>query len=676
MGSPRLPGDSRAQWTEDLSPFGGPDNRGPYSVPGTIVAANGEIFGIPGGQDGRSLTASDLIPGQANLTDRRRTIDILPRQTTHSVYGALDQSLSDHVSLYARALYARRAFAANSDLSSLTPYTVPTSNPFYVDPLGTGQPVSFDYDFAPELGHPMIRGHLRAITTSGGLQGHWGGWSIDLNGAFGHQSTRDTQSNSISGRRVAMALADTDPATALNLFGDGTGNNPATLDFIRSTYRDFSRSTVWSTALRIDGPLFELPAGTVKLAAGAEHRHEQFSGGYYYDSTEATPGTFDLLQAPGTPGQRHIDAVYAEVSIPVISVPDGAFPGKLDISGAGRADWYSDVGRTVNPKAGISWAVVPWLTLRGSWGTSFRAPTFYENAGAADNLLYPYPAPDPHSPTGTTGVILITGYSPTIKPERATTWTAGFDLKQRMVPGLVLTATYFDIDYRDRIATPAQNVSQFLAEPDVYGSLIETPTPAEVAALYASPALANYYGIPASDIRYIFHTETQNLSRTHVRGVDFTLSYTRPLLAGTMALDVSGTRLIAMDQQLTGTAPATDILGTIFNPVRWRARGHFGWARAGFSADAFLNYTGGYRNTLVAPAEHVGSWNTLDGQIGYRFPSASPLKGARIALSATNLFDKRPPYVNYQLYNVTFGYDPNQASLIGRQLSIGLTFQW
>src|SRR3546814_8966542 len=38
---------------EDLRAFGGPDYRSIYASPGTIRAANGQLFGIPAGKDGR-----------------------------------------------------------------------------------------------------------------------------------------------------------------------------------------------------------------------------------------------------------------------------------------------------------------------------------------------------------------------------------------------------------------------------------------------------------------------------------------------------------------------------------------------------------------------------------------------------------------------------------------------
>lgn len=632
-----LAGDTRAVWTDDLTRWGGPDYRSPNSVPGTIIAANGESFAIPAGQDGRNLSASDLIAGQQNLTDQRKAVDILPEQTTHSVYAAFDQKLFGSVSVYGRALFAHRAYDGQIEPYSLAAFTVPASNPFYVDPIGTDQPVSVQYNFARELGNPVIRGHLNAITSSAGFKATWGPWSFDLNGSYGHQQTQDKRSNFASSARVRAALADTDPTTALNLFGDGTGNNPSTLDFIRAAYRDFAHATVWSTAFRADGPLFSLPAGEVKLAVGAEHRHEEFTSGYYYNTSTASADDYLLNQTSGTPGRRHIDAIYAELSIPVVNAPGGVFPGKLEASVAGRTDWYSDVGRTINPKAGLSWTPTPGVILRGSWGTSFRAPTFYENAGASGNFTYADNAPNSRSPTGTSPVIEFWGYSEHMRPEKATTWTAGVDLKPIAIPGLSASTTYFDISYRDRIAYPTDYYSQILSHPEIYGSLIETPTPAEVAAIFASPQFINGANLAQGDVQYILNFEAQNLARTSIRGLDFNIGYSHGLLGGTGTIDVNGTHIFAIDQRITSSAPASNIVGTIFNPTSWRLRGHAGWSQNGLSVDGFLNFANGYRNMLVAPTEHIGSWTTIDGQISYRFKDSSPFKGARIALSATNL---------------------------------------
>ena len=43
-----------------------------------------------------------------------------------------------------------------------------------------------------------------------------------------------------------------------------------------------------------------------------------------------------------------------------------------------RHDQYSDVKGTSNPKVAFNWAPIEDFTIRGTWGTSFRAPVFGE----------------------------------------------------------------------------------------------------------------------------------------------------------------------------------------------------------------------------------------------------------------------------------------------------------
>ena len=204
--------------------------------------------------------------------------------------------------------------------------------------------------------------------------------------------------------------------------------------------------------------------------------------------------------------------------IPVFNGSD-RFPGKLDLSLAGRMDWYSDVGRTQNPKIGLSWKPVDGVTLRGSFGTSFRAPSFYENSGTANNYYVPLTVVDPASPTGMTSVLGEYGNAPRIGPEKATTWTGGIDLVPPQIPGLRLSATYFDIEYRDRIGSAGYDDVNYLRFRSIYGSLIQdAPSAAAIAALYAGPNLYNPDNIPASAITAIINGETLNLSKQHITG--------------------------------------------------------------------------------------------------------------------------------------------------------------
>jgi outer membrane receptor protein involved in Fe transport len=668
----RLAGTSRRFVTEDLRPFGGPDLRSNLANPGTIVAANGQIFGIPTGQDGTRLTRADLISGQQNRTDYQKLYDILPQQRSWSAYAAADQEIADDVSLYVRAVAAQRDFEARA--RSITPsasVAVPITNAFYVDPIGTRQAIRVNYDFSRDFGVETMRGRSRVLSVSGGLRGSLAGWTLELTGAYGRSSENNDRTGVINTTRLAAALADSNRATAFNVFGDGSFTNPATLARVLGAYFNSDDYENWSTALRADGTLLNIPAGAAKLAFGVEHREERFE-----QLTIADRGaTVTRTRMAGLPGSRRANAVYAELLVPLLA--GDTFPGKLDLSLAGRVERYNDVGETENPKAGISWTPVPGLTARASYGTSFRAPLFIENPGQARNLYQPVALPDPASATGSTNVLALVGSPEKVGPERASTYTFGIDLKPRAIPGLTATATYFRIDYRDRVSTPGDNLFSYLVQRDVYAPLInDAPSAALIASYYNDPLFQNPSAIPASAIKAIVNAYQQNLARTIVTGIDFDLGYMHALGEGTASIGLSGTRLLGLDQQITATSPAIDLSGAFGGPVKLRMRGRASWSGAGFDASAYLNYTDGYTNPVGTTVQQVASWTTVDVQLGIRLPVPRPANNFRLSLSATNVFDRDPPYVNYKTVNSALAYDPEHASAVGRVIALQAIVGW
>src|SRR6185503_5328310 len=76
---------------------------------------------------------------------------------------------------------------------------------------------------------------------------------------------------------------------------------------------------------------------------------------------------------------RQIWAVFTQVNVPIFSDMNAIpFFRRLEIEGSWRHDQYSDVQGTSNPKIAFNWAPIDDLTIRGTWGTSFRAPVFGE----------------------------------------------------------------------------------------------------------------------------------------------------------------------------------------------------------------------------------------------------------------------------------------------------------
>jgi outer membrane receptor protein involved in Fe transport len=669
-----LAGAERRYATSDLRPFGGPDFRSRFTTPATIMAADGSLFGVPARQDGRSLTPDRLLPGIQYFRDNQREDDLLPSQRSHAVFGAVDQQLTDTLQLFGRAFFARRDFKFVQPNGFEQPVTVPTSNAFYVDPIGTDQPLTVFYDFGADLGHEYRTGAVEGLSLNGGLEWSLGPWRIEAGGNYGTQRTRFRIFNLANQARLAQALADADPATAYNVFGDGGDTPAATIAAVRGDGRLFARDQVWSAALRADGPLLQLPTGTLRLAAGYEHRDERIRASILSDTSRLEPETIDLLT-----GRTHraIDAGYAELLVPVSGGDARWLPGELDFSAAIRSEQYSDFGRTTNPKLGIAWTPAPGLKLRGSWGTSFHAPGFGDLVGSSQNAYFAFALADPASPTGFTTALGLFGFADDLRPEKAESWTAGIDLADWPAKGITASASYFSIRYRDRIATATSDVFSFLQRRDIYGSLItDNPSLALVQSYFDSPLFINTVGAAPSDIKVIVNGLTQNLSRTRIEGFDFDLGYNLPIAAGTASFGLSGTRLLRIDQQLTATSPKVDVVGTYGNPVKLRLRGRAGWSQGGFDAALFVNRVGSYRNLTVTPEQRVANWTTVDARIAYRFGDAAPLKGAQVALSATNLFDRAPPFTVTHFFDKTVGYDPEQASPVGRLIAIELTARW
>lgn len=662
---------------EDLRPFGGPDYRSLYGVPGTIRAANNQIFGIPAGQDGRNLTAAQLLPGVQNRRDQRAPSDILPRQRVHSLYASGELDLTDTLTFRASALAAERRYRKVNNSNFLRTVRVPITNPFYVDPIGTNQPVTVLYSFVNDLGPQINSGQVRAISLSSSLEQEIGPWRVSLGGAYGAQKGKAYTDNVFNSARLAAALADTNRATAFNVFGDGSANNPATIAAIRGHYNTIDDFRTWSAALRADGPLFALPAGDVRLAAGAEYRREAYD--YFVDNDLSTL-TSNAAPYPGLPGPRKVKSVYAELLVPIFGA-DNAIPGfrKLDLTLAGRIEDYNQFGRTENPKAGIRWEPIDGIALRASYGTSFRAPLFDEQLGENLSLFTTTTVANPASSTGTSNVLALFGYAPNIRPEKATTWTAGFDIAPTSIPGLKASLTYYDVDYRDRIGTVTEDYLRFLTRRDLFGGVVTDNPPLDLVQFYFNkPTFNNLINITPNQVVAILDGRTRNLARERQRGIDFDLGFTPEFVGGVLDLGIGGTHIFSIKRQLTPGATSSDFVGLFASPVEWRLRGRMGWSKGGFSANAFANFIDGYINQVVTPIEHVSSWTTIDLSVSQRIGGAGGEdgRGLQLGLSIQNLFDRDPPYVNNRSNTSALGYDPEKANPLGRMISVQALIRW
>lgn len=429
--------------------------------------------------------------------------------------------------------------------------------------------------------------------------------------------------------------------------------------------QDFT-STTSSFDLQFDGALVDLTGGEIMLAVGVQYRHEEYNKGFPDRTTELDIDT-----------DRNVQALFAEVFIPFVS-DDNSMSGvqRLELTLAGRYEDYSDFGSSTDPKVGLLWSPIERLNLRGTWGTSFRAPLFGEldEANIAGILVG---IPDPMAPTGSSVTLFAVGNNANLEPETATTWTVGFDWFTEPDSGLRLKGTFFDIEFEDKIERPPAFFDA-LADPR-WAPLVERNPTQDLLLFYESLPFSLNFTLDSdfTDASVFVDDRLRNMARIETTGVDLSLSYLINTATGIVNFDLSGTHLFEQDEKLIETDAPVDILNTAFRPVDLKIRGSVNWQANGFSTAFTVNYVDAYNDDRVDPAIKVDSWTTADFIVSYDFgdrPGA--LGGLTISASGTNIFDEDPPFVAGFFESDNINFDPTNANPFGRNIALQVTKRW
>jgi iron complex outermembrane recepter protein len=485
------------------------------------------------------------------------------------------------------------------------------------------------------------------------------------------QHDRSRTENKTFGLGVDFALGASWRTTLDAQYSDSTldahSDIPA-FDIFQELQTDFSTR---SLELRADGGLLNLAAGPLSAAIGAGLRNEKYNN----------------VQHGFLPrgADRDITSAFGEIFIPLVAAASATpFIHALDATIAVRHEDYSDFGTTTNPKFGLSWKPAEFLRIRGTYGKSFRAPIFLELLNPGNVAIFEFT--DPNSPTGTTVTLRRVGGNPDLRPEKATTWTAGFDLS--LGESSDLSLTYFDTKFTGRINEPLPGLELFsvFSQEDVYAPLIvRDPSPELVDQIVASAAacidaIADDAGCDPQDlaaVEAILDKRQQNLSRETVRGLDVATSFRAPMGVGTLALQLAATYLFEFEDVVArGLAPG-DFLNTAYHQIDFKGRASVAWEGNGWEVNTSINYADGYENRSVSPQRAISSWTTVDLQLSYDLGRRFPAIGTtRFAVTALNLFDEDPPFVSSPLAIYAIGYDPGNANPLGRFVSLRILKEW
>ena len=708
---------------QNLTAFGGLDNRirtnlASSGAPGNIIVAGTvqnptlpsagtfTYYGVPPGYSGTGLTGAQLLKNQPNLLDASDYTDLLPETKRDQVAVNLNLKLDAHNSVYYQGYYNRRESTVLGLIQPTATLTLPASSPYYipgVPGVAAGAPETVSFSFAKDIGRGII-----------GLGGHVIASGRGNTVGFQHDFANKWRGEAIFTASGSNTCAACIPALNGNIFtaqlqaalNDGSFNpfsstaaSPAVLSRFLVNGSDQSSVKMQQSSLRFDGPLFSLPGGTVRAAVGAES--------LFVEQMRDSIGIKATSDTVGAHGSRRINAVYGELSVPLVG-QDNAVPlmQRFSLNLAGRAQRYSDVGSTSNPKLGFVWGVNDDLTFRGAAGTSFRAPdltdantTFFSSVsvqlvsnGAGDATI-----PLSNAATKQSYVLRAGGSNPSLTPEKAKNFSLGADYKPSFLDGLRVGGSLYRIKYENQIIglqTTSANFIATAANRATYSPYITVASqPAGCiagnratynpiyAAAFGQPSLTAPDESNACRLTALFDARNTNAANTIQDGIDIDLGYELQTEKGRFTADLNTAKILKNRVQVTAQAAVTDDIDRINMPVSLRGRGALGWSQGPWSANFAMNYVGSYLNDLPVtiagvtnPKVSIPSWKTFDAALAYNLPKGDGMfTGMRLSLNIQNLFNRNPPVVLSTNNGAAFAYDPQNANVLGRVFSAQLS---
>jgi iron complex outermembrane receptor protein len=667
-----LSGEDRDFYVSDQTAFGGKDYRTNQCAPGTIIAG-GISYAMP--SQLTPANAASLVPGTRNRCESLIGGDLSPESEYDSLNGTASWDVLDNVELIFDGFYSHREFSRIPGALTFN-FTVPNTNAFYVAPPGfAGSSYTVAHNFMNDIGPDVYAGETSSWQVTPGIKiklpHDW-----HFQGIVGFGKTTDDAASYLGLDRTALtaALASSDPAKAFDPYGLGRTKADVISGIFDVPAYYPTRGHLTTYQANANGPLFALPGGQVKVALGYERQHFEMHLSRDYV-------VWNIYN-------RAVDSVYAELFVPLFGAGN-ATPGfeELVINAAVRHDAYSDVGGTTNPKFGVNWTPVDGVKLRGSYGTSFRAPSFPEIYGNS-TFLYGQAYTNPSgTPPTVLGYTYGSGPNLDLGPETSTTWTFGADFEPTR--DLRVSLTYFDIAYDNQIVGLLSNLAVLSLESQYAGTGVILRGQAakdRIDQLVASGVVvrpvAGVYTDATPIADYILvDGRSLNLGRSQMSGIDFNLSYRLEVGArDSLTFQANGTYLTAYKVAVSSAGQLLDLRNEIFQPLTFKARASVTWDHGPVTTRLQATHVGGYENTAITPAEKVGSYTPVDLSISWRIGESfdgAALDGLTLAGEVRNLFNIDPPYVNLaKAANGGGGFDPTAANPVGRLFALSLRKQF
>ncbi len=418
--------------------------------------------------------------------------------------------------------------------------------------------------------------------------------------------------------------------------------------------------------LGAEGRLFAAPGGEARLALGVGRRKNE----YVYPNY--------LTGRVSIRGEEASRFTYAELNVPLIGEESRIHGAqRLALTAAVRKEDYDRFGGVSTPKLGVIYDPNSSLTVKASWGRSFKAPTLFQRYWGQTASL------DLASYYGAEGVpedataLYIGGGNPDLEPERARTWSATLALHPERLPGFEAELTWFDIDYTDRVLQPITTDVGLLTSPIFAEFVTLSPTAERVNAVLAPISdFYNYTDAPYDPSRVVAIIDGRyvNALRQRIKGIDLSSSYGVDVGPGRLTLRGAASWLDST-QRTSGMPAGYALAGTLHNAAKVHGRAGAVWVQSGFTGSLFANYTSGVRD--MTNGRQGASFTTFDATLRYDVDHPqSVFSGWQFALSVNNLLDRKPPLYAPVAPDYVAPYDSTNYSAIGRFLSASVSKRW
>ncbi len=209
-------------------------------------------------------------------------------------------------------------------------------------------------------------------------------YTWDVYGSYGKNRSLSTMHNAASLTRIQQTL-DPDVCAQFANLGcqpfDGFGDNTLSqgvVDYVKTSEKDLTEWVLGQIGAAITAKPFDLPGGPFAAVVGGEARWEE---GFYRPDFLVSGGDSGSNLGDPTEGGYNAQEVFAEVSLPLVKDIPGIHSLTLDL--AGRFSAYDTFGSAFTYRAGMAYAPIADVKVRGVFSTAFRAPSINDLYGGS-----------------------------------------------------------------------------------------------------------------------------------------------------------------------------------------------------------------------------------------------------------------------------------------------------